>query len=241
MPPARRPTRARVAVVLVSALTLVLALTLPGGAPDGSGASTPPARADRSAVTAALAAPPPGSALAQLASLEVAPALPGEAYDRTAFGTPWTDVDGNGCDTRNDVLARDLVSARGEGSSCVLLAGTLHDPYSGEALVFERGATSSSAVQVDHVVALSDAWRSGASRWPRARRVAFANDPLNLLAVDGALNEEKSGSDAAGWLPPEPGYRCPYVARQVAVKTRYGLQVTATERSAMVAALQRCG
>ncbi len=228
-------------VVALAAVTLVLSLVVPGGSPGGGGTGGAPEQVDGAEASAAIASAPPGSALAQLGSLREAGASGAVTYEREGFGTPWTDVDGNGCDTRNDVLARDLVAARAQAGSCVQLSGTLHDPYSGTSVTFRRGATSSGAVQVDHVVALSDAWRSGASAWSRAQRVVFANDPLNLLAVDGPLNEEKSGSDASAWVPPAQGYRCPYVARQIAVKTRYGLSVTPSERSAMVAVLRRCG
>lgn len=233
--------RVRLTVVVLAAVTLAAALAVPGGASGGGGTGPAPEQVGGAEATAAIAAAPTGSALAQLGSIREAGASGAATYERERFGTPWSDVDGNGCDTRNDVLARDLVAARTEAGSCVLLSGTLHDPYSGASVAFERGATSSGDVQVDHVVALSDAWRSGASAWSRSRRVAFANDPLNLLAVDGDLNEEKSGSDASTWVPPDRGYRCPYVARQIAVKSRYGLSVTPSERNAMIAVLQRCG
>lgn len=228
-------------MVVLAAVTLAASLVVPWGSPGGEGGGRSPEQVGGAGANAAIASAPPGSALAQLGSLREAGASGAATYEREGFGTPWSDVDGNGCDTRNDVLARDLVAARAQAGSCVQLSGTLHDPYSGTSVAFRRGATSSGAVQVDHVVALSDAWRSGASAWSRSRRVAFANDPLNLLAVDGALNEEKSGSDASAWVPPERGYRCPYVARQIAVKTRYGLSVTPSERNAMIAVLQRCG
>lgn len=160
-------------------------------------------------------------------------------YDRAAFGAAWADVDGNGCDTRNDVLRRDLLGAAVEADGCVVLSGVLLDPYTGGEIAFERGSRSGD-VQIDHVVALAAAWRTGASAWPPAVREAFANDPANLLAVAGATNEDKGASDAAEWLPPDPGYRCVYVLRQVRVKAAYGLAVTSDEREAMGVALDRC-
>ncbi len=239
MPVSPVTSRSRVVVVVVAALVLLAALVAPGTWPGEGGSGHAPAPVGPREAAAALADAPPGSALAQLRSLRSRAAGGVPRYERARFGAPWSDVDGNGCDTRNDVLARDLVAVRGERGTCVLLAGTLLDPYSGETVGFVRGA-SSGAVQVDHVVALSDAWRSGAAAWPRSRRLAFANDPLNLLAVEGSLNEEKSGSDASAWVPPDPAYRCPYVARQIAVKSRYELSITEPERRAMIAVLLRC-
>jgi hypothetical protein len=176
-----------------------------------------------------------------LAALPVKGRAPTTGYDRSAFGQAWADVDRNGCDTRNDVLARDLTGATfkpGTGD-CVVLAGTLDDPYGGEVRQFARGERSA-AVQIDHVVALSDAWQKGAQQWTPETREAFANDPANLLAVDGPLNQEKGAGDAATWLPPSTGYRCVYVLRQVRVKAAYGLWVTAAERDAMRRQLDRC-
>lgn len=164
-------------------------------------------------------------------------------YDREGqFGRAWLDVDDNGCDTRNDILARDLVEItyRPGTRDCVVASGVLHDPYSGQTIRFVRGNDTSNAVQIDHVVALSDAWQKGAQQWDEATRVRFGNDPLNLLAVDGPLNQQKGDGDAATWLPPNRAYRCPYVARQVAVKDAYGLWVTQAEQDAMVRVLSSC-
>jgi len=120
-----------------------------------------------------------------------------------------------------------------------VLTGTLQDPYSGTAIPFNRGPQSAD-IQIDHVVALSDAWQTGAQQLDMLRRTAFANDPLNLLAVDGGLNTQKSDSDAASWLPPNKSYRCAYVARQVAVKSAYGLWVTPAEHDAIASLLHTC-
>jgi hypothetical protein len=122
----------------------------------------------------------------------------------------------------------------------VVLSGTLADPYSGHTIAFRRGASTSSAVQIDHVVALGDAWQKGAQGWDAAKRVAFANDPVNLLAVDGPLNEQKGDGDAATWLPPRTSFRCAYVARQVAVKVSYGLWMTQAEKTASATVLSSC-
>jgi hypothetical protein len=163
-------------------------------------------------------------------------------YDRALFGQAWADVDRNGCDTRNDVLRRDLraFTLKAGTNGCVVLRGTLHDPYTGRSIAFVRGPGTSTLVQIDHVVALGDAWQKGAQRWTPARRTDFANDPLNLLAVDGPTNQRKGDGDAATWLPPLRSSRCAYVARQIAVKGRYGLSVTAAERAAMLRVLQTC-
>ena len=184
----------------------------------------------------------PGSAVTTLAALTIRGRAARTGYDRDLFGQAWADVDRNGCDTRNDILRRDLtgLSLKPETHGCVVLRGTLADPYTGATIAFVRGRGTSNAVQVDHVVALSDAWQKGAQRWSTSTRTAFANDPLNLLAVDGPTNQRKGDGDAATWLPPRKAVRCQYVARQVAVKARYALSVTVAERDAMVRVLTTC-
>jgi hypothetical protein len=184
----------------------------------------------------------PGSALAALATLTVKGRAPKTGYDRALFGQAWADVDRNGCDTRNDVLRRDLSPyvLKPGSNGCRVLSGTLYDPYLGRTIAFVRGPRTSSEVQIDHVVPLSDAWQKGAQQWTALQRTAFANDPLNLLAVDGLTNQRKSDGDAATWLPPNKAYRCSYAARQIAVKVRYGSWVTAAERDALGRILASC-
>jgi hypothetical protein len=179
---------------------------------------------------------------ALLDTLPVKGRAPRTGYDRERFGQAWADTDRNGCDTRNDVLRRDLqaIVIRAGTHGCVVLSGTLADPYTGTAIAFARGAATSSRVQIDHVVALSDAWQKGAQQWSAQTRTRFANDPLNLLAVDGPTNQRKSDGDAATWLPPRTSYRCAYVARQTAVKARYGVWITAAEKGAVRRVLATC-
>lgn len=185
---------------------------------------------------------PTGSAVAALGTLLTKGRAPRTGYDRSLFGQAWADVDRNGCDTRNDVLRRDLVphQLKAGTNGCLVLSGTLQDPYLGTTAAFVRGRSTSSLVQIDHVVALSDAWQKGAQLWSTPRRTAFANDPLNLLAVDGLTNQRKSDSDAATWLPPAKSYRCSYAARQITVKAKYGLWVTGAEREALGRILSTC-
>lgn len=175
----------------------------------------------------------------QLNALPVAGWAPDGGYDRDAFGPRWADVDGNGCDTRNDILARDLVNETLE-NGCVVLTGTLTDPYTSTVLEFVRGQDTSSAVQIDHLVPLAAAWRTGAQEWSAEKRTQFANDPANLLAVDGPTNAAKGDSDAAEWLPPNGAFVCTYVQAQVQVKAAYGLWVTPAEKAAMSDALEDC-
>jgi hypothetical protein len=165
---------------------------------------------------------------------------PKTGYSRDAFGPRWADVDRNGCDTREDVLNRDLVAKvwRPGTHQCVVIAGVLRDPYTGRRLAFAKARAE--AVQIDHVVSLSDAWQKGAAQWDDTRRRAFANDPLNLLAVDGPTNSQKSDGDAATWLPPQRSYRCRFVARQVAVKAKWDLSITRAEHDAITRVLSRC-
>ncbi|MEN9679140.1 MAG: hypothetical protein RLZ57_269 [Actinomycetota bacterium] len=161
---------------------------------------------------------------------------------RAQFGPAWKDVDRNGCDTRNDILKRDLTNLvfRPSTKNCVVESGMLTDPYSGEVIEFTKGQVSSMEVQIDHVVALADAWQTGAFKLTEAQRSQLANDPLNLLAVKGRLNSQKSDSDAASWLPPLKSYRCKYVARQIAVKVKYGLWVKPAEKTAIQNILKKC-
>ena len=184
----------------------------------------------------------PGRALAVLQSLPVKGRAPKTGYDRAQYGQRWYDLDRNGCDTRNDILRRDLTATQLKPGTrdCVVLSGVLKDPYTGSTIQFTRGNATSSAVQIDHVVALGDAWQKGAQQLGPEQRQAFANDPLNLLAVDGSSNASKSDGDAATWLPRNKSFRCAYVARQVAVKVKYNLWVTEPEAAAAERILSSC-
>ncbi|MBD3784170.1 MAG: DUF1524 domain-containing protein [Micrococcales bacterium] len=221
----------------------------PATPPPTASATTPPTptttltpTATATATATPTARPAPGTALAALAALPVKGRAPRTGYDRALFGPAWTDVDRNGCDTRNDVLRRDLraLTLKAGTHGCVVLTGTLTSPYTGQKRSFVRGQGTSSAVQIDHVVALSDAWQKGAQQLGGTVRTAFANDPLNLLAVEGSVNQSKGDGDAATWLPPLKASRCAYVARQVAVKRKYHLWVTAAERDAIRRILLTC-
>lgn len=183
------------------------------------------------------------TALTQLGTLEVKGRAAKTGYTRDQFGTAWKDIDGNGCDTRNDILKRDLTNLtfKDTPKDCVVLTGVLEDKYTGKTINFMRGTDTSGAVQIDHVIALSNAWQTGAQQWDAATRERFANDPSNLIAVDGPTNGKKSDGDAATWLPPNKAYRCEYVRSQVAVKASYGLWVTSAEQSAMADVLKGCG
>lgn len=161
-------------------------------------------------------------------------------YDRDAFKYRESDPYDAGCEARNATLRRDLTNVTTGRDKCLVNTGTLDDPYSGKTITFKRGRSTSNAVQVDHVVALSDAWQKGAQKWDADKLARFGNDPLNLLAVDGTLNTKKGDSDAATWLPPNKAYRCEYVARQIAVKQAYDLSVTKAEHAAMKDVLKSC-
>lgn len=208
----------------------------------GDGTGHEPAPAVRGAETATSASPTAAEALGLLATLEVKGRAPRTGYERDFFGQRWADVDRNGCDTRNDVLRRDLreVWTRPGTRGCVVEEGVLDDPYTGGRVAFRRGNATSTEVQIDHVVALSDAWQKGAQSWDAATARRFANDPRNLLAVSDDANRTKGDGDAATWLPPNREFRCRYVAAQVVVKASYRLWVTAAERDAIERVLVRC-
>lgn len=193
----------------------------------------------------ASAAPTESAARTQLSSLSVKGRAPKTGYSRSKFGRSWSDdvsVAGghNGCNTRDDILKRDLTAISVRSDGCKVQSGSLNDPYTGSAISFMRGDRSM-AVQIDHLVALSDAWQKGAQQWTVERRRDFANDPRNLQAASGTANQSKGSGDAATWLPPNKTYRCTYVSRQIAVKAAYGLWVTRAERDAMKRVLASCG
>ncbi|HJP81047.1 MAG TPA: HNH endonuclease family protein [Candidatus Saccharimonadales bacterium] len=173
---------------------------------------------------------------ATLDTLEVKGRAPKTNYSRDQFGEGRGQI--NGCDTRNVILMRDLTNVQNEG--CRVISGTLNDPYTGREVVFTRGSTTGSVVQIDHIVALSDAWQKGAQLLSKEDRVKLANDPLELLAVDGKANQQKSDGDAATWLPSNKSFRCEYASRQIAVKKKYSLWVTEAEKAALRSALTSC-
>lgn len=179
-----------------------------------------------------------GAALSAAESLTVKGRAPKTGYARDRFGAAWADTDSNSCDTRDDILKRDLDDVKFTGGTCKVSYGVLEsDPYSGQKVTYRRGR---SLVDIDHMVALSDAWQTGAKYWDARKRIALANDPLNLLAVDASTNRSKGDGDTATWVPPNKAYRCAYVAAQVAVKKKYGLWVTAAEKAAMEKVLGTC-
>lgn len=177
-----------------------------------------------------------------LSMLPVKGRAPKTGYTRAQFGQAWADVDRNGCDTRNDMLKRDLTEIvyKDKTRNCVVASGILLDRYSGETINFVRGNVTSMEVQIDHVIALSNAWQTGAFKLTVLQRTALANDPMNLFAVKGRLNLQKSDGDAATWLPPLKSFRCAYIAQQIAVKAKYSLWVTAPEKETMLRILTTC-
>jgi hypothetical protein len=179
----------------------------------------------------------PATALAALEKIAVKGKAPKTGYERKLFSDGWGDL--GSCDVRNFILKRDMKSFTLR-DNCKVDTGILLDPYTGKTIRFKYGVGTSSAVQIDHVVALSDAWQKGAQQLSPAMRYAIYNDPLNLLAVDGPTNSSKGDSDAASWLPPNKGYRCAYVARQVAVKFKYKIWVVEAEKTAIKRVLTTC-
>ena len=220
--------------------TPLLKTDRPSGSQPTSPATTMPPVPAKTAVSHS--ANGPGAALVALAGLAVKGRAPKTGYSRDQFGQSWRDLDRNGCDQRNDVLRRDLrkFTLKTGTHGCLVLTGTLTSAYTGTVIGFVRGQRTSQEVQIDHVVALSDAWQKGAQRWSAAKRELFANDFLELRAVDGHSNGSKSDSDAASWLPPYKNYWCGFVASQIAVKKKYGLWVTRAEHDTMARILKTC-
>jgi hypothetical protein len=179
--------------------------------------------------------------LTQLANLEIKGRAPKTGYDRDLYGSAWSDVDRNGCDTRNDILQRDLtnITFRSGTGNCVVESGSFYDPYTDNEFQFIKSASGSS-IEIDHVVSLSDSWQKGAQQWNSGTRKDFANDPLNLVTTSMSANRAKSDSDAASWLPANKKIRCAFVARQVAIKSAYQLWVTQSEYDAIERILLTC-
>lgn len=228
-----------VLAVLAGALWLLLALGVgerPGGERPGgaapSGASVAFPEPDAAAVAAARR---------ELAGLATGFGGEGGRYDRSAFGRGWADLDADGCRTRNEILRRDLTGVSLFGNGCVVGSGTLVDPYGGETIAFRHGETTSAAVQIDHIVPLGYAWRQGAWRWSAAERLAFANDPRNLVAVAGEWNDDK-GSDGPGrWLPPNTATHCGYAVRFVSLLSEYELDAFPADERELARLLRGCG
>lgn len=183
-----------------------------------------------------------GHALVQLEGIPVKGRAPKTGYSRDEFGPAWADIDRNGCDTRNDILARDLTDEtfKPGTNNCVVATGRLADKYTGTTINFTCGQDTSSNVQIDHIVALSDAWQKGAQQLNADQRRELANDPRNLMAADGPTNGAKGDKDAATWLPPNKAFGCEYVTRQAAVKAKYRLWVTQAEHDAIIGILEGC-
>jgi hypothetical protein len=185
------------------------------------------------------------AALVIIDEIRVAGRGPKTGYSRDEFGTAWTDnikaglFAHNGCDTRNDILKRDLaaVTFRAKTKDCVVITGTMDpEPYTSKPFTFEKAKAS--ALQIDHMIPLSLAWQMGAARWDKDKRVAFANDPLNLLAADGPANGSKGDSSPASWLPKNKAVRCAYSLRIAQVSLRYDVPLTQADKDTM---LTQCG
>ena len=173
-----------------------------------------------------------------LAKLEVKGRAPKTGYKRTEFYNGWPDIDG--CNLRQRILKRDFGETAATDEKCNVVAGKFYEPYTGEVMEFHTRKEISKGVQIDHVVALSDAWQKGAQYKTSEVRYQIATDPLNLIAVQAAANQQKSDGDAATWLPRNKSFRCQYVARQISVKYKYSLWVTEAEKEAMSQILETC-
>lgn len=223
----------------LSATSLLAAFALTGCAGSDNDADDPepsPAPSPRA----------PTNARRLLTELRVAERLQPYTYDRDAFGSPWSDTAGNGCNQRDDVLLRDVLPGTvtvAEHDACDhdVIAGTWVDPYTGATLTFDdlKDPSQAQAIQIDHVVPLAEAWVSGAARWTDVRRRGFANDLSVLLAVDGPTNASKGASDPAAWRPRKE-YQCAYARRWIRVKHHYDLTVDASEVAALGAMLGYC-
>lgn len=207
---------------VIAAVAAAAALLLPTlGADAGASPVTLPS------ATSASSQPSPGATAAA-------------DYSRDHFGPRWADVDRNGCDTRNDILSRDLIDVvyKPGTNDCVVLTGILHDPFTGETVTFTRISEGYQPVQIDHIIPLAVAWSSGADSWTAEQRERFANDPANLQAT--TANQSKGDSTPSQWLPAGDAAACTYSTRYLEVVVDYALEISAADRSALDRALTRC-
>lgn len=200
-----------------------------------TGADNDGAKYDAEAVSSTNAEVPLATEI--LEKLEVKGRAPKTGYTREEFYNGWPTVDG--CNLRQKIIKREFGDTA-VLDGCNVIAGEYDEPYTGEHKKFNVREEISKGVQIDHVVALSDAWQKGAQYVERETRYNIATDPLNLLAVDARANEQKSDGDAATWLPSNKKFRCQYVARQVSVKYKYELWVTDAEKEAISGVLENC-
>ena len=174
-----------------------------------------------------------------LEKLEIKGRAPKTGYSRDKFYSTWPTIDG--CNLRQRIIKREFGnSATLATDNCTVISGEYDEPYTGSHLIFTEKSDISNGIQIDHVVALSDAWQKGAQNLSSEERKSLATDPLNLLAVDASTNQKKSDGDAATWLPPNKKFRCEYVARQVSVKYKYHLWVASAEYDAIKNVLKNC-
>jgi hypothetical protein len=219
---------------IVAIIVFIISAVIIANHPNLQQPTVSPPKAPTSTITTEAS----GDAVEALSKVAVKGRAPKTGYERVQFGDGWQMQ--QGCDMRNIILRRDLINIQTDENGCKIVSGQLNDPYTGRQVAFFRGETTSDDVQIDHVIALSNAWQTGAQGLTAEQRQAFANDPLELLAVHGQTNQQKSDSDAATWLPPNKAFRCQYVARQIAVKAKYQLWVTASEKDAMLQVLSTC-
>ena len=189
---------------------------------------------------ASLVAAPAASArdrsiLSMLRALTVAAEQP-SGYDRELF--PHWDYVRDDCDVRDLVLIAEARSGPTTGRTCPVGRGTWFSEFDGVTV------RDPSSLDVDHMVALAEAWASGARAWTTAQREAFANDlgySGSLIAVTASSNRSKGDQDPSEWLPPRTSYRCTYVSDWIAVKWRWRLSIDRTEHSALRVLANGCG
>jgi hypothetical protein len=244
-PAQRRIRRRRAALLAVLVVAVIAALVVWDRRGADKPQSGPSPTWNPTPTPSAASTPSYDRARAQLSALPVKGWDRTQDFQRWRFGKAWSDdvnveFGHNGCNTRDDILRRDLANLVVRPGTCYAQTGTLHDPYTGATIEFVRGPDTSNSIEIDHVVSLADAWYKGARSWDPQRRLDFANDPRNLLAVSPKANFDKAFRDAASWLPPNAAFRCDFVARQIEVKSAYGLWLSAKEEQAMADVLAHC-
>lgn len=217
-------------------VTIALAGPLAGAAQssEASGLHSTSAAAVKTDATSAPASPTRASIVLKTLAVR---SESRSGYQRTLFNH-WRDADGDSCDTREEVLIRQSQVSAQVGPGCRVYSGRWTSAY--DAVV----VTDPSTLDIDHVVALAEAWDSGASRWSFTTRQAFANDLAftgSLIAVTASSNRSKSDRDPAEWLPGNSAYRCTYVTTWIAVKYRWSLSIDSAEKSALQRQVTACG
>ncbi len=152
-------------------------------------------------------------------------------YSRDSLPTDWKDLDGNGCNTREDILKKYTSEYTGRFDGCKIKSGKFYDYYNGKFLRYDKSVDTGGGIQIDHIVAIGNAWISGGYKWGKDEWISYINDEEVLIPTSSKTNREKSDKDITEWKPANNSYLCTYAEKQVEIKDKYKLTVTEKEKA----------